>query len=109
MNQGSCARHETGYEVMSKRLLILMLILFGSLSVVAQDSYYMGKAKDYMRNAEYYTKKAEGYDREAEYTTIRRHKAICVKPTIIHEIKSMIRQTPIAVGQTKRQTKPELK
>ena len=67
MNQGSCARHETGYEVMGKRLLILMLVLSGSLSVVAQDSYYMGKAKDYMRDAEYYTKKAEGYDREAEY------------------------------------------
>ena len=52
---------------MNKRLWIFILILAGSLSVVAQDSYYLEKAKDYMRDAEYYTKKAEGYDREAEY------------------------------------------
>ena len=38
-----------------------------SVSSSAQDSYYLEKAKGYIRDAEYYTKKAEGYDRESEY------------------------------------------
>lgn len=46
---------------------ILLLFLFASLSVSAQSSYYIEKAKGYLSDAEYYTKKAEGYDHEAEY------------------------------------------
>ena len=49
------------------RLFIFIATAMYSLLVFSQSSYYMDKAKSYMRDAEYYTKKAEGYDREAGY------------------------------------------
>ena len=52
---------------MVMRIIILLLSMLFSIPVSAQDSYYMEKAKGYMRDAEYYTKKAESYDRETEY------------------------------------------
>ena len=52
---------------MFKRLMILIFAVACGLFAFSQSSYYMDKAKGYMRDAEYYTKKAEGYDREAEY------------------------------------------
>lgn len=51
---------------MRKNIIFILLVMV-SVSVSAQDCYYMKKAKGYLREAEYYTKKAEGYDREAEY------------------------------------------
>ena len=52
---------------MFKRLMILIFAVACGLFAFSQSSYYMDKARGYMRDAEYYTKKAEGYDREAEY------------------------------------------
>ena len=46
---------------MNKRLWIFILILAGSLSVVAQDSYYLEKANDYMKKYD----KANTYSRWA--------------------------------------------
>ena len=38
------------------RTFILLLSMFVSISLSAQDSYYMEKAKGYMREAEYYSR-----------------------------------------------------
>ena len=54
-------------EMKNRLLLIVVLLLTVGTPVAAQSSYYMDKARSYMRDAEYYIGKAEGYDREVEY------------------------------------------
>lgn len=54
---------------MKHRILLIIVALITCLSAFSQSSYYLDKARSYMRDAEYYINKAEGYDREAEYDT----------------------------------------
>lgn len=52
---------------MRQRALILIVALITGISAFSQSSYYLDKARSYMRDAEYYIGRAEEYDHEAEY------------------------------------------
>jgi hypothetical protein len=52
---------------LKRTILTLALLLNVCVVTMAQSSYYMDKARSYMRDAEYYISKAENYDREADY------------------------------------------
>ena len=52
-----------------KRLISIIIISFGFLSLMAQNDYYIKQAQSYQREAEYYTKQALGYEREVVRTT----------------------------------------
>ena len=48
-------------------VLTFVLLLADSMAEFSLSSYYLDKARSYMRDAECYISKAEGYDREVEY------------------------------------------
>ena len=48
-----------------KRILWLLFLLLGSLTIQAQSDYHTRQAQAYQREAARYTRQAEQYDREA--------------------------------------------
>ena len=50
-----------------KKLISIIIISLGFLTLVAQNDYYIKQAQSYQREAEYYTKQALGYEREVDY------------------------------------------